>query len=317
MWERTLGWSLEEVQQRNLDLLGELYPDPLERQRALDFIAAATGEWADFRIRVRDGRIIDATLANILLSDGTNISIGQDITERKRAEAQLKDTAQQLRALSARINSAKEDEGTRIAREIHDELGGALTTLGWDLGSLETMMTESVEPMQLLAAREKIRSMLRVTESTINVVRRIAADLRPSMLDDLGLMEAIEWRCQQFQLRTGIICRWECRLEKVDLSRDQSTAVYRILQEALTNIVRHARATRVDIRMKEEEGHIVLTVGDDGRGISEEEKSSSHALGLLGMRERAYLIRGRVEVTGVKGKGTKVTVHVPILANAP
>lgn len=236
----------------------------------------------------------------------------QDVTERKQAEERLRETTEQLRALSARIHSAKEEEGTRIAREIHDELGAALTSLRWELESFDKVISESGDQSQLQVLRERIEAMLRLTETTIGSVRRISSELRPSVLDDLGLVEAIEWQAQQFQSRTGIICRCDCSLENLDLSLEQSTAIFRILQEALTNILRHAQATSVDIMMKAEAGEFVLTISDNGRGITESEKSGKQSLGLLGMQERAHLIGGRINITGVEGEGTMITVRVPI-----
>jgi PAS domain S-box-containing protein len=235
----------------------------------------------------------------------------QDITERKLAEQKLRATTEQLRALSARLQSAREEEGTRIAREIHDELGAALTSLKWDLESFDKVISESGDQAQLHVLRERIEAMLRLTETTISTVRRISSELRPSVLDDLGLVEAIEWRAQQFQARTGIICRCDCSLDDLNFSREQSTAVFHILQEALTNILRHAQATRVDIKMKAEAGEFVLTISDDGKGITEDEKSRSESLGLLGMQERAHLIGGKINIAGVEGKGTVVSVRVP------
>jgi signal transduction histidine kinase len=236
----------------------------------------------------------------------------QDVTERMQAEERLRETTEQLRARSARIHSAKEEEGTRIAREIHDELGAALTSLRWDLESFDKIISESGDQSQLKVLRERIESMLRLTETTIGSVRRISSELRPSVLDDLGLVEAIEWQAQQFQSRTGIICRWDCSLENFDLSQEQSTAIFRIFQEALTNILRHAQATSVDIMMKAEAGEFVLAIIDNGRGITENEKSGSQSLGLLGMQERAHLIGGKISFTGVEGEGTVITIRVPI-----
>jgi signal transduction histidine kinase len=224
----------------------------------------------------------------------------------------LKDTSEQLRALSARLQSAREEEGTRIAREIHDELGGALTGLKWDLESLDQVISELTDQSQLQVLREKIEAMLRLSETTISAMRRISSELRPSILDDFGLAEAIEWQARQFQARTRIICHCECSVDTSDLNREQSTAVFRIFQEALTNILRHAQATRVDVAIREETGEIVLTVSDNGRGITEADKSRLQSLGLLGMQERAHLIGGEIDITGVEGKGTVLTVRVPI-----
>ena len=140
--------------------------------------------------------------------------------------------------------------------------------------------------------QNKLAAMMGLTDTTINVVRRIASELRPSILDDLGLVEAIEWQTQQFQARTGIQCCCECSMQSIPLGDQQSTAVFRIVQEALTNILRHAQATRVGVAMREEDGALVLTVTDNGRGITEAEKLSRESLGLLGMQERAHLSEG-------------------------
>jgi signal transduction histidine kinase len=154
--------------------------------------------------------------------------------------------------------------------------------------------------------------MIKLTDNTINTVRRIASELRPVALDTLGLTAAIEWQVRQFQDRTGITVECDCTLENVHLSREQSTAVFRIFQEASTNILRHAQATRVNIQLQDEDGEFILTISDNGRGITDEEKSGQHTLGLLGMRERAHLIGGKIDITGIDGKGTVVTVRIPI-----
>ena len=227
----------------------------------------------------------------------------QDVTELKRTEEKLIETSEQLRALAARLQSVREEEGIRIAREIHDELGSALTSLRWDL----EMIKDKV-PMPDLTA--KITAMLELTDATINIVRRIAADLRPSVLDNLGLKDAIAWQAHQFQDRTAIAVHCELPHEDVDLSAQQSTAVFRIYQEALTNILRHAGATRVDVTMMAKDGAVALEIRDNGRGITEDEKSGRSSIGLLGMRERARLIGGEVDVTGVAGKGTTVAVRI-------
>jgi PAS domain S-box-containing protein len=242
--------------------------------------------------------------------------IAQDITERKQAEEKLEQSSEQLRALSARLQSAREEEGTRIAREIHDELGATLTSLRWDLESFDKVISESKDGPQLQTLRERIEAMLGLTETTISSVRRISSELRPSVLDDLGLAAAIEWQAQQFQARTGITCRCDCSLENLNLSREQSTAVFRIFQEALTNILRHAQATSVDITMQAEAGELVFAISDNGRGITEDEKSGSQSLGLLGMQERAQLIGAKLDVNSDAGKGTVVTVRVALSGSA-
>jgi signal transduction histidine kinase len=227
------------------------------------------------------------------------------------ANEDLRATSEKLRALSARVQSLREEEGTRIAREIHDELGSALTSLKWDLEEMHKQVSEGKQP-PLGVPGEKLETMIKLTDTTIDNVRRIASELRPSILDDLGLLEAVEWQAQQFQSRTGITCDCESRLATIDLDREKSTAVFRILQEALTNIARHAQASRVDILMEKRGGEFVLTVRDNGKGIAEEAKSRGFSLGLLGMRERAHLIGGTIDVTGEEGIGTTVVIRVPI-----
>jgi len=294
---------------------------PEDRARSIDHwrSAMAAGQAAENELRVRraDG-VYHWILGRFvpLRDESGNIvkwyGVSTDIDNRKRAEEQLKATSAQLRALSARLQSVREEEGTRIAREIHDELGSALAGLRWELESLDKAVSESSEASQLGALREKIETMIALTDTTVAAVRRISSELRPSILDDLGLAEAIEWQAQQFQARTGIVCRCECQVENLELDQQKSTAVFRIFQESLTNILRHAQATSVEIRMEEGAGELVLTVRDDGRGITEEEKTGRQALGLLGMRERAHLVGAEVDISGSEGSGTVVTVRVPL-----
>jgi signal transduction histidine kinase len=236
--------------------------------------------------------------------------VAEDITDRKEAEERLKAKREQLRALSASLQSAREQEATRIAHQVHDEMGGILTGLRWDLEAFEKMIQEPAGPEHLKAMRDKLTAMLGLTDDAINAVRCIASELRPSILDDLGLREAIEWQTQQFQARTGIECRSECFAANISLG--QSTAVFRIVQEALTNILRHAQATRVDVAMREEDGNFLLTVTDNGRGIKQREVVDRASLGLLGMQERAHLIGGRVDIVGLQGAGTTLHVRVPL-----
>ena len=233
----------------------------------------------------------------------------QDVTELKRAEEKLKETSAQLRALSASLQSAREEESKRIAREIHDELGGALTTWKWDLEEIRDIVSEPVDPSQVTTLRTKIEAMIKLTETTLDMVRRLASELRPMALE-LGLAEAIEWQSLQFENRTGIAVTLEFPPNKIDLNDDRSTAVYRILQEALTNIQRHAQATKVTITAREELGQFILTIKDNGRGITETEESAGQSLGLIGMRERAYLVGGDINIESIEGDGTKITVQV-------
>ena len=275
------------------------------------------GSVRDFEAHLRtkggDRRVLLLSAERIEL-DGQSCTLhsGQDITERKLAEVVVKASEERLRALSARLQSVREEEGKRIAREIHDELGGALTGLKWDLEEIGKSLSGLESGGTLRAIREKIPVMTGLIESTITTVRRISSDLRPSVLDDLGLIAAVEWQLQQFQTRTGIQCASETALDAVDLDRERATAVFRIFQEILTNVLRHARATRVGVQVRKESGSFVLEVKDNGCGITADDQVSSASLGLLGMRERALLVGGEVAICGAEGKGTSVVVRVPV-----
>jgi len=230
----------------------------------------------------------------------------------RRTEEQLRSSHEQLIALSGYLISVREKERTRIAREIHDELGQALTGLKMDLTRLESRLlgTSDVVPHPVLL--EKLRSMANQVDTTIQSVRRIATDLRPGVLDDFGLAAAIEWQAQEFQNRTGIRCKFTSILEDINLDQDGCTAVFRILQEALTNVARHAGAIRATISLKEAAGTLTLEVKDNGKGITENDLSKTKSFGLLGMRERASLLGGELHISGIQGTGTTITVRIPL-----
>jgi signal transduction histidine kinase len=224
----------------------------------------------------------------------------------------LRATGDQLRVLTTSLESAREEERKRIAREVHDELGSNLSSLRWELEDVDEVISATEDLVQITALRQKLQGLIRLTDITIGVVRRIAWELRPTALDDLGLIEAIEGQARQFQIRTGIICRSECSLEMVDLEPEHSTTVFRIFQEAMTNILRHARATKVNINIRGEAGEFVLTISDNGRGITEEEIAGVQSLGLVGIRERAHLIGGKITITGIEGQGTTINLRIPM-----
>ena len=200
-----------------------------------------------------------------------------------------------------------EIERTNIAREIHDELAQTLTVLKMDLTWLKKKLPMGQKPMI-----EKINTMLKAIDSTIETMKRIATDLRPGILDDLGLAAAIEWQAEEFQKQTGIKCKVVLDAEDITLDRDRNTAIFRIFQETLTNVARHAKATQVTVSLKEREGKIKLTVKDNGKGITQEEIAHPKSYGLMGIRERAKILNGNSIIKGVHGKGTSVTVEIPV-----
>ena len=225
--------------------------------------------------------------------------------ELHRKSERLKESEDKLRRLAAHLISVREEERAHIAREIHDELGQVLTGIKMEVGWLQKRLKEP----QLL---EKTESMSKLIDSTVQTVRKIATGLRPEMLDDMGLVAAVGWQAKEFQKRTGIRCRVKLPPETVKLDIDVSTTSFRIFQEILTNVARHARATRVDIELGGNESELSLQVVDNGVGIQEDELTGKKSLGLLGMQERALLFGGDVRISGSPGHGTRVSVNIPL-----
>lgn len=268
----------------------------------------------ELRARARSGRSVDILFSSkplILEGEDCLVTTMIDITARKEAELKVKASGERLRALSARLNSAREEEGKRISREIHDELGGALTGLRWDIEGIEKDISMT-NADNIASIREKFPAVTGIIDSTIDTVRRISSELRPAVLDDLGLAAAIESHASQFQSRTGIRCKFVSNTDAADLGRERATAVFRIFQEILTNVIRHAHAKKVAVRLRENKEYLELTAKDDGRGITDDEKNGTNSLGLLGMHERAVLVGGTISISGSPGKGTTVVVRVPV-----
>ncbi len=236
----------------------------------------------------------------------------EERVERRHAEEKLRESHEQLRALSIYLQHVREEERTRIAREVHDELGQELTGLKFDLSSLAAWLPRDQRQFQ-----DDIKAMLAQIDAIIQTVRRISTELRPSVLDDLGLAAAIEWQTHEFQTRTGLQSHITLDVQSPVIDQELNTAFFRIFQETLTNVMRHASATKLDVRLTQEAGKLVLEVKDNGRGISEAQMASSRSIGLLGMRERAALLGGEFHIRGVAGKGTTVTVRIPLRRAAP
>jgi signal transduction histidine kinase len=215
-----------------------------------------------------------------------------------------------LQALSLRLELAREEERARLARELHDELGQVLTSLKLEFMWLVDELKKA-DPKPGIQLVNKLQSLIGLIEVSIQSVRQISGDLRPAVLDHLGLSEAIQWEATRFQARTGVRCRVSSQLTHEPADRTRALALFRILQEALTNVVRHAHAGAVQITLTERGRTLMLIVKDNGRGITKSELSSADAIGLLGMSERARLLGGRVTITGAPGRGTTVTVVVP------
>lgn len=231
-----------------------------------------------------------------------NASLEREIVDRQGKE-------EQLRELSARLQSVREEERTHLARGIHDELGQALTGLKMDVVWLQKHLDQ---PRPLLL--QKTVAMSHLIDTTIQIVRRISTELRPGILD-LSLVATIEWQLQEFQTRSGIQGELISTPEETTLDTDRGTTVFRIFQEILTNVARHAQATQVEVILRESTGFLTLQVQDNGRGITDSEIQSPKSIGLLGMQERARQYAGEVHFQGVPGKGTTVTIRLPLSMN--
>ena len=244
-------------------------------------------------------------------------SIGQDITGRKQVEEELRTSHTQLRALATRLQQIREESMIIIAREIHDELGGGLTGLKMDLSWLLGKMSDADPGEERVALMDKIHTSNELIDQMIHVVRRISTDLRPSVLDDLGLIAALEWQAQEFTRRTEIPCEFVTSLDYVNLEDETATGVFRIFKEALTNVRRHSRATKVAIVLRESERSLfgdetlVLEIRDNGRGITEEEMLNPESFGLLGMKERVMTFGGNLSIRGEPGGGTTLVLKIP------
>jgi PAS domain S-box-containing protein len=243
------------------------------------------------------------------------LGLAADVTERKLAEEEVKHSREQLRALAGRLHEVREEESASIAREVHDELGQALTGLKFDLDFIRRRLGQCEKPSERAKLDEKIKEMYAAIDAELNVVRGISTRLRTKVLDDLGLIGAMEMYAQEFHRRTGIPCdvnQYGVEVMESDLDSQRKTAVFRILQEILTNVRRHAAATHVWVDLRGEDESFILEVRDNGKGIPPETLKRIDGLGILGMRERAQVFGGHVKIDSEPGKGTSVSVTIPL-----
>ena len=253
---------------------------------------------------------IEASISKAGADDGQLYTvILRDITRRVQSDEAIRRSQAELRELSAQVLQAREDEKTRFARELHDELGQQLTALKMDLSWARERLPEGAADLA-----DKLTRMNSTLDATVTATRRISADLRPLMLDDLGLAAAAEWLVDDFQARTGIDCDLEIR-DPDSLSSLEpaiATGLYRMLQESLTNITRHAGAKHARVSLDIADGEALLVVDDDGRGINSDDQAKARSFGLKGMRERAHYLGGVSEVGRREEGGTRVCVRVPV-----
>jgi PAS domain S-box-containing protein len=326
----TMAWTVRPdgvvdfINQRSLDYSGlsleeeikeptrAVHPEDLPRvmEKWLRDMAAGESSEDEMRLRQADGKYRWFLVRTVPLRDelGTIVKwfgTSTDIEDRKQAEDALQRSLEELRALAAHLQSVREEERTRVAREIHDELGQALTGIKLESASLIRELPGNAKQQS-----SRAESIMKLADETIQTVRRISTELRPGILDDFGLMAAVEWAAEEFQSRTGTNCRLDLSEDDIVIDRERATALFRILQETLTNVARHANATQVNVRLAKEEGSLILEVHDNGKGISKEELVAGRSLGILGMRERALLLGGGLAISGAPGQGTTIEVRI-------
>jgi PAS domain S-box-containing protein len=296
---RFLGAGIQSV--IGSSMLDLVWPDDHPKLDALLRRAAQRNCRGEIRLQFRKSAPLSVLLSlNPLRLDSTRAVclIASDLSEMKRAEQELRASSEQLRNLAAHLLSVREEERARISREVHDELGQSLTAGRLPRGNGQML--------------KRIRSTRQLADSIIQSIRRISTELRPAVLD-LGLAAAVEWQVQEFQARSGIQCKVRLLTQEV-VASNASTAMFRIFQETLTNVARHAKATRVEVVLQKQLDRLVLLIRDNGRGFDQADPSLSKSLGLLGMRERVAILGGQVNISSAPGKGTTVTAWIPFLS---
>jgi PAS domain S-box-containing protein len=306
---RRLGYTKEEFLQ--------LSPSAIVSQKSISDFNFKTEQLLkeghvvyDIVHRAKDKKIIPVEINSHLFfynEKPTVLSIARDITERKQAEEKLKRTSKLLRELATHLQSVREEERTMIAQEIHDELGQVLTALKIQISLLANKLNDDQKPL-----KQKINSLSDMIDASVESVQKISSKLRPGILDELGLIAAIEWQAEDFEKLTNIKCSLSMPKEEIVLEKNKSTAIFRIFQEALTNIARHSQAAKTTISLLKHQSNIYLEIFDNGKGITQEQIRDFKSLGIHGMEERAMVFGGQVYIEGIAGKGTTVKVEIPI-----
>jgi two-component system sensor histidine kinase UhpB len=292
-----------------------IHPDDVER--VAQALRAHTQEKhpydVEYRVRTRAGEYRWIQSRAQALRDASGMAYRMvgwilDVTERRRANEALRESREELQRLSANIEHIREEEKTRIARELHDDLGQLLTALKIDMGRFEQTIEGKLDEM----SRGALRGIYGVIDQLVASVRRIAADLRPVMLDDLGPIPAIDWFIQEFSARHGLAVHAQLDAGEVGFNRDSGTEVFRIVQEALTNIARHSGASEVTIEIAREDPFCMVKISDNGRGALSDARRNRKSFGLIGMRERAARLGGELAVRTAPGQGFALTVTLPL-----
>ena len=320
--EDILGYPLEQWTREPLFWTTLLHPDQKDGViKALKEAAKTrTHRILEYRMRAKNGEFVwFRDLVTVVNGKGREVllrGVKVDITDHKRLEAELMEASARLRSLNASIRSAVEQERTRSAREIHDGLGQKLSALKMDLQAGERKLAKMMQSDEIISTRERIRSSASLSDEVIHDIQCIAADLRPAVLDKLGLGSALAFESRRFQERSGIKTELHLPRDEPTVSGDVATAIFRIFQECLTNVARHAGATSVEVSLDSDSRFVSLVVRDNGKGIRREAVYAASSLGLLGMRERTAILRGRFTVSRGAAGGTRVRVRLPLDAKA-
>jgi two-component system sensor histidine kinase UhpB len=321
--QKLFGYRPEDVSSKFEWWLQRIHPDDRDRvAQSIRCVVESGGRaWSgEYRFRRRDDSYAVVLDRGFIIPDASGkparlVGGMSDISERRMAEKALENSRRQLRALAARLQSGREEERAAVAREIHDDLGQMLTALKINLDWLEREIGSRANDASLNPLLERVLESAEITEAASSSVQRIAADLRPAILDNLGLAEALSEETRKFQERSGIACELQLPPEPLTLSPPTSIAVFRVFQEALTNVARHARATQVHISLEARGEDVFLQVDDNGKGIPRDVLGDPHSLGLLGMAERASALGGSAAVAPLTPQGTRVTLQLPRQGN--
>jgi len=307
---RMSGYTLEELKNMTIyDLVDseDLKTNPFHFEEMM----SENGVLTQREIRKKDGSAIYIEVNAKFLSDGRFLAFIRDITDRRKAEEELKTSYKSIRTLTSHLQNIREEERTHIAREIHDELGQQLTVLKMDISWLKKKIADSAEDIVM----QRMNDILELLNETVNSVRRISSDLRPSLLDDLGLVVAVEWQLSEFEKRSGIKTVFTADEIGMEIDRDIATGLFRIFQESLTNAAKHAEATEITVSLQKINDQLILHIRDNGVGYENEAVKNKKTFGILGMQERSLMMGGEYRIKSETGTGTSVEVMVPLTNN--